>query len=71
MGSEMCIRDSGAGFAPLMLGGIVPIQRLGTLMVVTVVSVGVASLTLLPAACLTFLRNPQGRRPVAAQGAKA
>ncbi|MDE0098591.1 MAG: MMPL family transporter [Truepera sp.] len=61
----------GAGFAPLMLGGIVPIQRLGTLMVVTVVSVGVASLTLLPAACLTFLRNPQGRRPVAAQGAKA
>ena len=61
----------GAGFAPLMLGGIVPIQRLGTLMVVTVVSVGVASLTLLPAACLTFLRNPQGRRPVATQEAKA
>ncbi|MDE0527560.1 MAG: MMPL family transporter [Truepera sp.] len=61
----------GAGFAPLILGGIVPIQRLGTLMVITVVSVGVASLTLLPAACLTFLRNPQGRRPVATQEAKA
>ena len=53
-----------------MLGGMVPIQRLGTLMVVTVVSVGVASLTLLPAACLTFLRYPQGRRPVAAREAK-
>ncbi|UCH26044.1 MAG: MMPL family transporter [Trueperaceae bacterium] len=51
----------GAGFAPLMLGSLLPIQALGRLMVITVVSVGVASLTLLPAACLTFLRNPRIR----------
>jgi hydrophobe/amphiphile efflux-3 (HAE3) family protein len=57
----------GAGFAPLMLGSLLPIQALGRLMVITVVSVGVASLTLLPAACLTFLRNPRVRLAHTAQ----
>lgn len=51
----------GAGFFPLVFGSIVPISRLGSFMVFTVVAVGVASLTLLPAACLTFLRNPGGK----------
>ncbi len=52
----------GGGFLPLVFGSVLPVQRLGSFMVVTVVAVGIASLTLLPAACLIFLRNPQ-RRP--------
>ena len=51
----------GAGFFPLVFGSILPVSRLGVFMVTTVVTVGIASLTLLPAACLTFLRNPQGK----------
>ena len=49
----------GAGFAALITSQFVPIRTLGFLMTFTVVSVGVMSLTLLPAACLIFLRNPQ------------
>lgn len=52
----------GAGFCPLIFGSVMPVSRLGSFMVFTVVAVGVASLTLLPAACLTFLRNPQGQQ---------
>ena len=49
----------GVGFVALTFSDFVPIQTLGRLMTFTVVTVGVASLTLLPAACLVFLRNPQ------------
>ena len=47
----------GAGFLPLVFGSVTPIQNLGSFMVFTAVAVGVASLTVLPAACLIFLRN--------------
>ncbi|HNQ99676.1 MAG TPA: MMPL family transporter, partial [Trueperaceae bacterium] len=50
----------GAGFAAMIFSQFVPVRTLGTLMAFTVVSVGTASLTLLPAACLVFLRNPRG-----------
>lgn len=50
----------GAGFAALIVSQFVPVRNLGSLMTFTVLSVGTASLTLLPAACLTFLRNPRG-----------
>lgn len=52
----------GAGFGALIFSDFVPVRTLGILMTFTVVSVGVISLTLLPAACLTFLRNPRGAR---------
>jgi len=51
----------GAGFSALMLSDFVPIQTLGRLMSFTVITVGITSLTLLPAAVLVFLRNPQGK----------
>lgn len=57
----------GAGFAAMIISEFVPIRTLGSLMAFTVLSVGTASLTLLPAACLVFLRNPRG----AAQAAPA
>lgn len=51
----------GAGFSALMFSDFVPIQTLGRLMSFTVITVGITSLTLLPAAVLVFLRNPQGK----------
>jgi len=50
----------GAGFAAMIVSQFVPVRTLGSLMAFTVVSVGTVSLTLLPAACLVFLRNPRG-----------
>lgn len=50
----------GAGFAAMIISQFVPVRTLGTLMAFTVLAVGTASLTLLPAACLVFLRNPPG-----------
>lgn len=50
----------GAGFAAMIVSQFVPVSTLGSLMTFTVLSVGTASLTLLPAACLLFLRNPRG-----------
>ncbi len=52
----------GAGFAALITSNFVPIRTLGMLMDFTVVSIGVMSLTVLPAACLVFLRNPRPHR---------
>ena len=51
----------GGGFATLAFSQFVPVADLGKLMVFTVFAVGLASLTLLPAACLLFLRNPNSR----------
>jgi len=48
----------GGGFLALMFGEMLPVSTLGGVMVMTVVIVGVATLTLLPAACVVFLRNP-------------
>jgi uncharacterized protein len=48
----------GGGFASLTFSTFVPVATLGKLMIFTVFAVGIASLTLLPAACLVFLRNP-------------
>ncbi len=52
----------GAGFASMTVSHFVPIRTLGALMTFTVASVGIMSLTLLPAACLIFLRNPRSPR---------
>lgn len=49
------------GFAALSFSRFVPVADLGKLMIFTVFAVGAASLTLLPAACLIFLRNPNSR----------
>lgn len=51
----------GAGFGALAFANFVPVATLGGLMLVTVGLVGVATLTLLPAASLTYLRNPHAR----------
>ncbi len=51
----------GAGFGALAFASFVPVATLGGLMLLTVTLVGVATLTLLPAASLTFLRNPLSR----------
>jgi uncharacterized protein len=48
----------GGGFAALTFSTFVPVATLGKLMIFTVFAVGAASLTILPAACLVFLRNP-------------
>jgi len=48
----------GGGFSALTLSQFIPVATLGSMMVATVVIVGIASLTLLPAACVLFLRNP-------------
>lgn len=48
----------GGGFAALTFSTFVPVATLGKLMIFTVFAVGIASLTILPAACLVFLRNP-------------
>ncbi|HKI55856.1 MAG TPA: MMPL family transporter [Trueperaceae bacterium] len=52
----------GAGFAAMIVSNFVPIRTLGSLMDFTVASIGIMSLTLLPAACLIFLRNPRSPR---------
>jgi predicted RND superfamily exporter protein len=52
------------GFAALSFSQFVPVADLGKLMIFTVFAVGAASLTLLPAACLLFLRNPYSRLEV-------
>jgi hypothetical protein len=52
------------GFAALSFSQFVPVADLGKLMVFTVFAVGAASLTLLPAACLLFLRNPNSHLEV-------
>lgn len=54
----------GGGFSALMFSSFTPVAVLGKLMVFTVVAVGAASLTILPAACLIFLRNPMSRMEV-------
>jgi predicted RND superfamily exporter protein len=54
----------GAGFGALIFSQFVPIRTLGSLMAFTVVSVGVISLLVLPAACLVFLRRVRGASPV-------
>lgn len=54
----------GGGFSALMFSSFTPVATLGKLMVFTVIAVGAASLTLLPAACLVFLRNPVSRMEV-------
>jgi predicted RND superfamily exporter protein len=56
----------GAGFLAMVFSQFVPVRTLGSLMAFTVLSVGTASLTLLPAACLVFLRNPRGSVPATA-----
>ncbi len=48
----------GGGFCALMFAQLLPIATLGAIMVLTVVIVGIATLTLLPAACALFLKNP-------------
>ena len=48
----------GGGFTALMASQIMPVAILGSVMVTTVVIVGIGTLTLLPAACVLFLRNP-------------
>lgn len=61
----------GAGFLAMVFSQFVPVRTLGSLMAFTVLSVGTASLTLLPAACLVFLRNPRGSTPATAARAAA
>lgn len=51
----------GAGFSALAFADFVPVATLGGLMLLTVGLVGIATLTLLPAAALVFLRNPYPR----------
>lgn len=51
----------GAGFGALAFASFVPVATLGRLMLLTVGLVGVATLTLLPAASLRFLRDPHAR----------
>ena len=50
----------GAGFGALIFSQFVPIRTLGSLMAFTVMSVGIISLLVLPAACLVFLRKVRG-----------
>ena len=51
----------GAGFSALAFARFVPVATLGGLMLLTVALVGIATLTLLPAASLTVFRNPHSR----------
>ncbi len=61
----------GAGFGALIASEFVPIRTLGSLMAFTVLSVGLISLTVLPAACLVFLRQPRGSSNLATNPATA
>jgi hypothetical protein len=47
----------GGGFSALMFSQLMPIALLGGVMILTVVIVGIATLIVLPAACVLFLRN--------------
>ncbi|MEI8093814.1 MAG: MMPL family transporter [Spirochaetales bacterium] len=49
----------GGGFLALTFSQMVPVSTLGGVMVLTVMIVGLFTLTILPAACLIFLRNPR------------
>ncbi len=51
----------GAGFSALSFANFVPVATLGGLMLLTVALVGLATLTLLPAASLTVFRHPHTR----------
>lgn len=55
----------GAGFGALAFATFVPVATLGQLMLVTVALVGITTLTVLPAAALTFLREPFRKRKIA------
>ena len=48
----------GGGFTALTFSRLMPVSTLGGVMVLTVAIVGVATMTLLPAACVLFLRKP-------------
>ena len=50
----------GGGFLALTFSQMVPVATLGGVMVMTVLIVGFFTLTILPSACLVFLRNPAG-----------
>lgn len=52
----------GAGFGALTFATFVPVATLGSLMLVTVALVGITTLTVLPAAALTYLREPFRKR---------
>lgn len=54
----------GAGFAALSFSQLQPVASLGQLMVFTVLSVGVSSLSLLPAMSLQFLRPAKAAVPL-------
>ncbi len=54
----------GGGFSALAFAQIMPVATLGSMMVVTVVIVGIATLTLLPAAFALLLRNPFSHKKV-------
>ncbi|HUX40853.1 MAG TPA: MMPL family transporter [Rectinemataceae bacterium] len=54
----------GGGFAVMTFSQFMPVATLGSVMVITVAIVGLATLSLLPAACLVFLRNPISRMEV-------
>jgi hypothetical protein len=58
----------GVGFFALTFADFVPVATLGWLMVLTVVLVGLATLTLLPAAVLVAFRDPGGRAAPASKG---
>jgi len=49
----------GGGFLALTFSQMVPVSTLGGVMVLTVFLVGLFTLTMLPAACLVFLRHPR------------
>ncbi|MEX2501427.1 MAG: MMPL family transporter [Trueperaceae bacterium] len=58
----------GVGFFALTFAAFVPVSTLGWLMVLTVVLVGLATLTLLPAVALVAFRDPGGRAVTALGG---
>ncbi|MDZ7706647.1 MAG: MMPL family transporter [Trueperaceae bacterium] len=58
----------GLGFFALTFADFVPVATLGWLMVLTVVLVGLATLTLLPAVALVAFRDPGGRAVTLSEG---
>jgi hypothetical protein len=54
----------GGGFAVMTFSQFMPVATLGSVMVITVAIVRMATLSLLPAACLVFLRDPISRMEV-------
>jgi len=61
----------GLGFFALTFADFVPVATLGWLMVLTVVLVGLATLTLLPAVALVAFRHPGGRAATLTEGEPA